>query len=222
MKYICNFPSFTRCLFHFLYSLAVYIHVILFATRTAELGDQGGGMPPPPTFRRRCSFLRRSQTIELSIFFWCKFVMNLYQAYFHRVTSRLWKSDLMQFDICKIAASCWNNLHQGLWIKGLYNQLASKRRRQRILVSVWWLEGNRSLHQTCCNLRVYTARNVTVLMLVVDFTGLMQVCQQIASSLSIKNLDNQWCGCILIYHLDDCMQHVFLGTVCTLYYIILF
>ncbi len=38
---------------------------------------------------------------------------KLYQAcWFHQVTSSLWTSDLLQLDICRLAASWWNNLHQ--------------------------------------------------------------------------------------------------------------
>ena len=41
---------------------------------------------------------------------------KLQQAYrFHLVATSLSKSDLLQFVICRLVATCWNNLHQASW-----------------------------------------------------------------------------------------------------------
>ena len=33
-------------------------------------------------------------------------------CWIHQVAASLWKSGLLQLDICRLDASCWNNLHQ--------------------------------------------------------------------------------------------------------------
>ena len=89
---------------------------------------------------------------------WCKFVNKLEQAcQFHQVAASLWKSDLLQLDICRLAASCWNNLyqacehkvsimklHQACWqlAADLLSSSLSKR-CERILISAWWQQGNK-------------------------------------------------------------------------------
>ena len=36
------------------------------------------------------------------------------------ISSSLWKSDLMHLDVCRVAASCWNNLHQACGFHQVY------------------------------------------------------------------------------------------------------
>ena len=76
---------------------------------------------------------------------------------FTRVVASLWKSDLLQLDISRLAASCWNNLRQtcrwnvltinlqqSCW--QLTADLLSSRRSkrcERILMSASWLQDNK-------------------------------------------------------------------------------
>ena len=75
----------------------------------------------------------------------------------HQVTASLWTSNLFQFDICRLAACSWNNLHQACGQKVLTinlhqacwklaaDLLSSSQSKQceRILISAWWLQGNK-------------------------------------------------------------------------------
>ena len=52
----------------------------------------------------------------------CKFAIKLHQVFWlHQIASSLWKSELLQPDIRRLAARCWNNLHQA----GFDSQLAT-------------------------------------------------------------------------------------------------
>ena len=74
-----------------------------------------------------------------------------------QVAASLWKSYLLQLDICRLAASCRNNLNQTCEKKVSIinlqqtcwqlaaNLLSSSRsnRCERILISAWWQQGNK-------------------------------------------------------------------------------
>ena len=54
------------------------------------------------------------QVVELVNFTSLMQVVNKFQqvCWLHQDAANLWKSDLLQLDICRLSASCWNNLHQ--------------------------------------------------------------------------------------------------------------
>ena len=61
-----------------------------------------------------------------------QFANKLCQAcWFHQVASNLWTSDSLQLDICRLAATWWNNLHQACMqfatcsksVNNMYNRL---------------------------------------------------------------------------------------------------